>query len=295
MGRSAKKDVLVFYFSGHGIALGSSDFGFCTKDTVIHPETGAVISVSVVKFSEIINSLKLVDVIPIFIIDACFSGQIAKGLVRTSKETIGNMQDLLQTSLASSYALLCSCGDTQYALEHKDGGIFSKSLTTLGEKGINNKRNNYLLTIKDIFPELEDYVTNQIENSSPKCLLGQTLPDIPLILNPLYKATEISLSQSYINIIIQLWNNGENRVLSPSEILKLCGRGAYGNHNKLSLKPWRLLENVGKTNKRRLTPRGILFVQNKLEVPKTITEDPIKIEFVAKKPIDMVYFKDLNK
>src|SRR6266487_632163 len=37
MDRSADGDILVLYFSGHGVAIGRDDFGFCTNDTIIHP------------------------------------------------------------------------------------------------------------------------------------------------------------------------------------------------------------------------------------------------------------------
>ncbi|MCJ7434350.1 MAG: caspase family protein, partial [Anaerolineales bacterium] len=57
LGRSASGDILIFYFSGHGIALGSMDFGFCTVDTNIHPGAGSVLPFTLVKFSEIMASL----------------------------------------------------------------------------------------------------------------------------------------------------------------------------------------------------------------------------------------------
>ncbi len=53
--RSADGDILVFYFSGHGVPIGRDDFGFCTKDTAIHTLTGVTLPLSVVKFSELLS------------------------------------------------------------------------------------------------------------------------------------------------------------------------------------------------------------------------------------------------
>src|SRR3990172_8819933 len=74
MGRSAEGDILIFYFSGHGVSIGRDDFGFCTTDTIIHPTSHVVLPLSVIKFSEILSSINLANVIPVFIIDACYSG-----------------------------------------------------------------------------------------------------------------------------------------------------------------------------------------------------------------------------
>ena len=37
LGRSARGDILILYFSGHGAVLGNNSFGFCLRDTAIKP------------------------------------------------------------------------------------------------------------------------------------------------------------------------------------------------------------------------------------------------------------------
>jgi hypothetical protein len=83
LGRSAENDILFLYFSGHGIPIGRDDFGFCTTDTIVHPLTELPLSLSVVKFSEILNSINIANVIPIIIIDACYSGIAGRKLRMT--------------------------------------------------------------------------------------------------------------------------------------------------------------------------------------------------------------------
>lgn len=69
-----------------------------------------------------------------------------------------------------------------------------------------------------------------------------------------------------------LWNSGEPLVLQISEIREL-GWGIYGNHNKLRLEPWALVE-VGEAPKaRRLTERGIQFMEGLIAVPRQIQLD----------------------
>jgi hypothetical protein len=69
-----------------------------------------------------------------------------------------------------------------------------------------------------------------------------------------------------------LWNSGNPIELQVSEIREL-GWGIYGNHNKLRLEPWALVE-VGETPKaRRLTERGIQFMEGLIAVPRQIRLD----------------------
>jgi hypothetical protein len=82
-------------------------------------------------------------------------------------------------------------------------------------------------------------------------------------------------------IIDALWNNGNEQILTPRKILDLCGQGAYGNHQKLSLGPWDLVENSSGSKNRRLTNRGRLFAQGKLKIPRTIEKDPVSGEWKA--------------
>jgi len=81
LGRSAPGDILVFYFSGHGVSVGSTDFGFCTVDTLIHPGPNTVLPLTVVTFSDLLETLSVMGVIPVFIIDACYSGTVGNAVV----------------------------------------------------------------------------------------------------------------------------------------------------------------------------------------------------------------------
>lgn len=280
MGRSAEGDILIFYYSGHGVSIGRDDFGFCTVDTVIHPTTRVTLPLSIVKFSELLSSLYIANVVPIIIIDACYSGIAGKALKIPPIEAISNMHHQLHSIAASSYALLCSCSDSQIAIDTPAGGIFSRCLVDVAMEGLSSiEVKSPVLTLNNIYPKLFEKVLGFSDNSVPRLYIGPTLPDFPLIKNTQYKIRRYSLSPTYVSILEALWNDGDERDLSPSEIGSICGNGAYCNHNKLSFSPWNLVETIpGTRGLRRLTNRGKQFLQNRLQVPKVIIEDPLSGE-----------------
>jgi len=53
--RSARDDILVLYFSGHGVPIGTDDFGLCMTDTIVYPQEDMVLPMTVVRFSEILQ------------------------------------------------------------------------------------------------------------------------------------------------------------------------------------------------------------------------------------------------
>jgi hypothetical protein len=285
MGRSADGDILIFYFSGHGVSIGRDDFGFCMADTIIHPTTRVTLPLTIVKFSELLSSLNIANVIPIIIIDACYSGIAGKALEIPPIEAIASMHHQLHSFAASSYALLCSCSDTEAAIDTPDGGIFSQCLVDVAIEGLSSTEvNSPILTLSNIYPKLFEKVLGTPNDTTPRLYLGPTLPDFPLIKNTQYKPHRYSLSSTYISVLEALWNNGNERTLSPNEIGDLCSNGAYCNHNKLSFLPWNLVETIPNTRgRRRLTNRGRQFLRNELQVPKVIVEDPVSGE---KSPVE---------
>ena len=127
LGRAAPGDILVFYFSGHGISIGRADFGFCVIDTQIHPGQNTVLPFTVVKFSDILESLSVMGVIPVIIIDACYSGVAGKVLI-PPHDAIVQIHNGIRRSAASNYALLCSCSEFQSSSDSPKGGVFSRLL-----------------------------------------------------------------------------------------------------------------------------------------------------------------------
>jgi len=54
--RGADNDILIFYFSGHGAAIGANDFAFCTTDTIRLMDEHAILPMTAVSFTEILQN-----------------------------------------------------------------------------------------------------------------------------------------------------------------------------------------------------------------------------------------------
>ena len=272
--RSAPGDILIFYFSGHGTAVGHKDFGFCTIDTKFHPNIQAVLPLTVFKFSELLESLSILDVTPVIIIDACYSGKAGDALV--SPPTIMNfMQEKITTVSASSHALLCSCSDLQTSLNSpKKGVLFSRGIFEIGQNGISSDKQTPYLGLQQIYRPLATFMEAESDDSIPRLYIGNTLLEFPLIKNIKYSTQSYSFVGHLKSIVEALWDSGNPKELRAREILKLCGEGSYGNHSKLSLEPWQLVETIAGSTKRRLTEKGKLFAQGKIKIPRSIEKDP---------------------
>jgi hypothetical protein len=171
--RSADGDILILYFSGHGVAIGRDDFGFCTTDTIIHPLSKVPLPLSVVKFSEILQSLNTASIIPIIIIDACYSGVAGKSLEVPSIEAISTIHDQIHTVAASSYALLCSCSELEPSIDTSSGGIFSNQLAEILVEGMDKSDNGSILTLQDVFDKLSEKVLSTGIDTVPDCIWAQ--------------------------------------------------------------------------------------------------------------------------
>ena len=242
MSKSADGDILIFYFSGHGVSIGRDDFGFCTKDTIVHPLSNITLPLSVVKFSEVLHSIYVANITPVIIIDACYSGIVGKTLRISPLDAISIMHDQLNKSVASSYCFFCACTDNQGTIDTSGGGIFSHFLYELTRQGISPKNGGKAyLKLLEIYPLLVKNVASYSGGDIiPRLYIGKTLPEFPLCRNVQYSPQSYSLSNHLLSVLEALWNNGKERSLSPHEINLLCGQGAYGNHNKLSLPNWML-------------------------------------------------------
>jgi len=132
----------------------------------------------------------------------------------------------------------------------------------------------HVVGLRGMYPPLVNLIESHSFDSTPRLYIGDTLKDFPLARNVQYSPQTYSFVAHLQCIVLALWNEGAERELRPSDIRDICGYGAYGNHQKLSLDPWGLVENSPNSKNRRLTKNGRLFVQGKGKIPKTILKDP---------------------
>jgi len=293
-GRGADNDILLFYFSGHGTPIGGIDFAFCTNDTYFLTEEQSILPMTSVSFTEILRSLWIKKIYPVFMIDACFAGMAGGALISTINQLSENLKGEIQRRYASSYALFCSAPNDEQIRDnpHGEGGLLSTKLVQIAQEGL-GKREKRLetITLSKLFPILLQKTEINDFGSTPILLLGPTLPDFSVFNNINFRPLEYRLQPHLVAVLRVLWNNGNTRELRPGEISDATGlKGAYGNHNKLSFEPWDLVETHG--NRRRLNERGIAFMHGELHVPKDVVKDNEHNVYVAKPDSEMVGIED---
>lgn len=283
--RGADNDILLFYFSGHGAPIGGSDFAFCTTDTTYLIEEHTILPMTAVSFTEILRTLWIKKVIPIFIIDACFSGTAGGALIAYIGQLVDELKGEIQRKYASTYALLCSAPSDEEVRDNPngDGGFFSSALADLAREGIDpNNRRTPTVTLTSIFPFLRRAAESSVISPTPMLFIGPTLPEFSIVKNVYFEALEYRLQPHLVAVLRALWNNGVPCELRPRDILSITGsNGAYGNHQKLSFAAWNLVESSGSC--RRLTERGIAFMRGELRVPRDVVKD-IQRDIYVEKP-----------
>lgn len=265
--RSAQGDILIFYFSGHGIPIGSFDFGFCTTDSRTHDNTGSVLPFTVIRFRDLLDSLRVMNVTPFVIIDACYSGQVGSALNLSPSDAIHNMQSEITKQNATNYALFCSCSDRQVSSGNANGGYFSQVIFTILSEGYTTKNSDEsVIYIKYIYEETIRRAASIFTEAIPQLFLGDTMPSVPLVKNIGFTPKQERFSPYMGRIVLELWNNGNEQELSREEILSIVGPGAYANHSKLD-DIWSLVEENPNSHKIRLTERGRQFVKGEITIP----------------------------
>ena len=292
LSRSARGDILILYFSGHGAVLGANAFAFCLRDTAVNMEADRVLPLSVVGFREVVQTLSAADVFPVFVVDACFSGLTAP---QGSSFVSAAMQDDLHTCLAGSYALLASSGLEAEAFETVFGGVFTQSLHRVVLAGLSDEVGRHMpfLTLSDVSSPLQHRLALDGYPLS-RCYVGPDLPRVAVARNVEFRPDAERLVPYMIAIVACLWNDGQPREVTIQELITCVGIGAYANHSKLSLPPWGLLEDGVNNSTRRLTPRGLLLAQDQLLLPRDILRDPTSWEWVPAPGTDMVRMSDFS-
>jgi hypothetical protein len=285
--RTAPNDILILYFSGHGALIGNSDFGFCTKDTCFHLEYNLIPPLSLVRFSDIVETLAYVKVDPVIIIDACFSGQVGKKM----DLILSQMKRIIQAETGSTYALLCSSQKIEESITMSTGGTFSRIFNAIAANGLGDvhKRKN-ILSLEDMYKSIRNKFESEYIDFKPQLFIGKTLPEFGLVKNVKYSPLEMKFSKGFAKILLEFWNNGNPRELT-TEQLQPIGSTVHTTYSKLQHYPWALImkpaRGVG-----RLTKRGIDFIQNKIAIPYSIYKNDNNDEWEATPGTRMISFNE---
>lgn len=81
---------------------------------------------------------------------------------------------------------------------------------------------------------------------------------------------KLKFTSSYLEMLDYLWNNGDPIEVTTTDIRSHLKTGLYENNQKLSYKPWSLIETGDAKNYRRLTLKGIGFLMGSEAIPEII-------------------------
>ncbi|RCJ18030.1 sulfatase-modifying factor protein [Nostoc minutum NIES-26] len=155
-----KDDLVLCYFSGHGVVVESGEFYFSTRRSRKNQgkliPTSAVAATSVHSWMNQSRSKRQV-----VILDCCFSGAFARGL--TAKD--GGTIDLQQHLGGEGRAILTASTSTQYAFESDglDLSIYTHYLVEGIEKGAADVDGDGFIGVD----ELHKYAKSKVQEASP--------------------------------------------------------------------------------------------------------------------------------
>lgn len=264
---TADRDILILYFSGHGVPLGTSDYGFCTKDTQLCDRNGLPLPVNLVRFSDIIQTLAAVKVDPVIIIDACYSGQAGESITRTLED----LKRQIQAETGSAYVLLCSCRKQEQTPDKNTGGPFSEILVNVAKAGKKDRKilREEFLTLQDLHKNIRAEADALLDIGSI-LVVGDTIAKFGFVKNKHFKARDEKLQRSHLKVLDLLWNNGNPQEKNLSDLRPL-GDSEYTTYSKLSYSPaWGLIIKGGKGKPFHLTEKGIRFMKGEIKVPNII-------------------------
>lgn len=288
--RSARGDILLFYYSGHGAVDGTGQFCFCPSDALISADGRSHLAMSLIPFRDVVDTLAVQDVHPVFLIDACFSNSASA----VPQLTSGVMNNQLQSASAGAYGLLCSSHNATASIDTPQGGAFTQAMCAIAAAGMadENRRRLPFMMLNDMGMRLREKLTLEGYPLS-RLHIGPELPPVPLIRNTKYRPLRESFTPYLKRIVTYMSNNGQAREVTLADIDKHVGKGAYGNHSKLSLPPWSLVENGDAVKSRRLTKRGVRFAGRKLRIPRVIFKDFVTDQWKAEPGSQQVSIDDI--
>jgi len=291
LGRSARGDILILYFAGHGAITRSTNFAFCLRDTATRRDGSGVLPLSAVDFVDVVQTLSAADVFPVFIIDACFSSATSP---QNYNSVAASMQDSLHRYIAGSYALLASSSPDNVSFDTVFGGVFTRAFHSIVLNGLDDEINRHLplLTLLNISSPLQDQLVKEGYPLS-RCYIGPDLPYVPIARNIRYQPDSEAFVPYMKEIIIFLWNNGDPREAKISEFIDEIGPGAYANHSKLSLSPWNLVEDGSGKSVRKLTSRGERFAKGEIMIPRKIIKNSNVRDWIADPDTEMIRISDI--
>jgi hypothetical protein len=155
-----REDLILLYFSGHGVRDDSGDLYFAVSNTQ-KTEQGRIRTSTAVRASEVQRYMsKGRSKRQVVILDCCFSGAFARDMtVRDAEQTV----DVKAQLGGEGRAILTSSTATQVSYEKEEAGLYTRYLVQGLETGAADKDGNGDITAD----ELHEYTREKVQEAAP--------------------------------------------------------------------------------------------------------------------------------
>lgn len=285
---SCLNTTLVFYFAGHGIPIGNQDLALCTVDTRYHEGFSRLEPFTYITVSEIIAALSSIESNAVIIIDTCYAGVLS----RIQPSDVSAFEECQVTRGVTRYSLLLGAPEDKSINDSINGGEFTQVLYNWVKNGVN--KDTPAITLGIVDNQLVSYIQSRSIDVLPRIRIDGSHREIILFRNSKFRKTKAVLDRSMITILRILYNDGNIIEFEPNELLTISkNQGAYANNSKLSYNGWEFIEIVRKNGPRKITERGVAFLQGKIKVRKRLIKDPITGIYSPDERSELVGIEDI--